>query len=93
MRFWRSKQEEDKSGVDRNPICPGQDFMLKVFEQMGCRHEHIIIPNIVLRRGEELQELYVCPQRIGDVYGSEEAARRDLGENETLYRVNVGRVE
>lgn len=77
----------------QSPEIDFHEMILQVFKSIGAKPEHIVVPNVLVRKGEELLELYVCPQRIGDLYGNEEAARRDLGEGETLYRVNIRRVE
>lgn len=68
------------------------ELMKMVFEDIGAKPEHIIVPNVLLKEGDKL-ELYVCPQRIGEIYGGEDAARESLGQNETLYRVDIRRVE
>ncbi|MFA7707485.1 MAG: hypothetical protein WCX73_00890 [Candidatus Pacearchaeota archaeon] len=72
---------------------PFEGLMERVFQNIGARPEPIVVPNVLIGKGDELRNLYVCPQRIGEVYGSEEAARRELGQNQTLYQVNVKRIE
>lgn len=72
---------------------PNMDAILEgVFRKMGLRPEHIIVPNLLIRKGEEM-ELYVCPQKLGELYGSKEAARRQLEPGQTLYDVRIRRIE
>ena len=68
-----------------------EEILSRVFDQIGARPEPIFIPAILLEKGGELG-LYVSPQLFGNLYGSEEAAQRDLGEKDTLYHVTVKRV-
>jgi hypothetical protein len=85
-----TNKENERKPSERSIV---HDVIVEVFEKMGARPEHILVPNVLIRAGEELNGIYVCPQRMGQVYIGEEEAKRELSEGSTLYRVDIRRVE
>jgi len=82
----KAKPENPSEGI-------GPGFMMRVLNKIGYRPENLIVPGVTIKQGEELNGVFVCPQRLGEVYLSEEEARRELAENETLYRLDIRRIE
>jgi len=82
----KAKPENPSEGI-------GPGFIMRVLNKMGYRPETLVVPGVTIKKGEDLKGVHICPQRMGKVYLSEEEARRELAENETLYRLDIRRIE
>ena len=68
-------------------------ILQKAFERIGAKPERLCV-DVLLQKGGELKSIYVIPGRSEPYFSIDEnGARSNLREGESLYKLDISRIE